>query len=246
VTTVCHLGTVKGKLLAQDSLHTGPRSQEKRDAKRGAKPEGKLTMKYLTIDGPGDRTQDKRRERVAWAIWGLVLLGLTLAAWLAATGCASAPTAVERRLYVVSTNPFPVSVTSVVGSNGTEYVTNYAPAYSFQPAPATQQILGLGGLFGPTGELIAAIIAAGLVAWAGYRQRATRKLAKVLVQNIATGRAALQHTAEGRALDERWRDDMISEQDRAGVLPAATELVRRCVDEPKAQLAARRYLTRTA
>ncbi len=175
---------------------------------------------------------------------GAGVLGLVLLSLAAVAGCTTQPSALERRLYAIETNPFPVSVTAVPGSNGVEYVTNYAPAYALRPSPAVQQALALGGLFGPTGELVGAILAAALLGWAHYRNRRNAELAKVLVQNIATGRAALQETQEGRALDERWRDLMIVEQTRAGVLPAAGALVRRSVDSAAARLAARRYLTR--
>ena len=144
----------------------------------------------------------------------------------------------------METNSFPISVTAVPGSNGVEYVTNYAPSYVLQPKAAVEGVAGLAGLFGPTGELIGAAVAALLVGWAHYRNRKNAELAKVLVQNIATGRAALQESPEGRALDEKWRDLMVVEQTRAGVLREAGALVRRTVDSAAARLAARRYLTR--
>ncbi len=94
-----------------------------------------------------------RPHPLAAAILGCTLLGLILLALAAVTGCTTQPTALERRLYAIETNPFPVSVTAVPGSNGVEYVTNYAPAYTFQASPAVQQALAIGGMFGPAGEI---------------------------------------------------------------------------------------------
>jgi hypothetical protein len=203
----------------------------------------KMNLKYLTFAGPGTRPEAGSRQLWTWATIGVILLGLVIGISVLVTGCTQ-PTALERRVYAVETNTFPVSVTTVAGSNGVEYVTNYGSSYVLEPKPAVESVVGLAGLFGPTGELIGAIVAAALVGWAHYRNRKSAQLAEVLAQNIAIGRAALQETPEGRALDEKWRDLMIVEQTRAGVLPAAGALVRRSVDSAAARLAARRYLTR--
>ena len=77
-----------------------------------------------------------------------------------------------------------------------------------------------------------------------YRNRKQQAMAKVLVQNIAAGRSALQETSEGRAIDERWRQEMIFEQSRAGVLREVTELVRNYGGSAVAGLTPRPVLTR--
>ncbi len=188
--------------------------------------------------------QRRSRDLWAWAVAGIILLGCLAVLNAVLSGCSAAPSPLERRLYSVSTSAVPVSVTATLGTNGVEYQTNYGTAYALAPSAAVQQALALGGYFGPTGELVAGLVLAALLGWAQYRNRKQQAMAKVLVQNIAAGRSALQETSEGRAIDERWRQEMIFEQSRAGVLREVTELVRNYGGSAVAGLTPRPVLTR--
>ncbi len=109
-----------------------------------------------TAGGGQECPRSGKGMRALLTLAGAGALGLVLLALAAVAGCTTQPSALERRLYAIETNPFPVSVTAVPGSNGVEYVTNYAPAYAFRPSPAVQQALAIGGMFGTAREIAGA------------------------------------------------------------------------------------------
>ncbi len=94
--------------------------------------------------------QRRSRDLWAWAVAGIILLGCIAVLNAILSGCSTAPTPLEHRLYSVSTGSVPVSVTATMGTNGVEYQTNYGATYALAPSPAVQQALALGGYFGPT------------------------------------------------------------------------------------------------
>jgi hypothetical protein len=186
------------------------------------------------------------------------LLGLILLA-----GCGSPPVAVEQHFYTITTNETPIvtsAVTFQAVTNGpvvtfttnVVYTTNLQVGYVFTPnttnaAPVVGIARGIGNIFGPYGDLIAAAIIGALALWGKVRStQATQADAAsaVLAQGIETLREILKTTPQGREMDTQIVALLSKQQITAGVIREVARIVNDNVDNPAAKQAARALLER--
>ena len=186
------------------------------------------------------------------------LLGLILFA-----GCGAPPVAVEQHFYTITTNETPVvtsaaTVAAVTNDNvvtfttNVVYSTNIQVGYVFTPnltnaAPAVEIARGIGNVFGPYGDLIAAAIIGVLALWGKVRSQQASKAeaaSAVLAQGIETLREILKTTPQGRELDTQIVALLSKQQITAGVIREVARIVNDNVDNPAAKQAARALLER--
>ena len=139
-----------------------------------------------------------------------IAIMLAACAVFAFAGCST----VEHALLSANVTPGVTNAaTGVVGLP----VTNYAP--NPVASAAAQTVAAMPFPFAGTAGVALGWM---LTAYAAIKNR---KLASALVSGIEAGRQILQTTPEGKALDSQVKDALISHQEAAGVLNAASALV---------------------
>jgi hypothetical protein len=227
-------------------------------APRGSAPGGRA----LTLSGVRHRAHAGGSTPSPSLLPAPPLIFLFLFLVLFLSGCSSAPSRLEQKLFHIRTNQLPTVTlaTNIVpaypdptpsaGSNppitwhtNITVTTNTLDSYTYTPsAPATQVVSVASGL-GPWGHLASVIIGGLLGAYGLLRSTRSAKTAAVLAQVIETGRQVLQSTPQGQALDQQWKAWMIQHQAEQGVIPDVIKLLSKAVDEPSAKLTAQDLLS---
>ena len=174
------------------------------------------------------------------------------------TGCASAPTRLEQKLFDIRTNQIPTVtlVTNIVpvyadsgnpsgvaGSpiawrTNVTVTTNFAEAYTYTPSATAARVASAANFLGPWGQLAGMVLGGLIGAYGILRSSRAAKTAGVLAQVIETGRQVLQSTPQGQTLDQQWKTWMIQHQAEQGVISDVVKLLNQVVDEPSAKITA--------
>ncbi len=200
----------------------------------------------------------------------LLSSSLSLSAVLFA-GCAATrpPSPVERSFYDIKTNTVEVVVTKTNVINQTNVIervvehdvtnlfpvvtsvtnvthaTNAVASYDLTPnekAAAVQNTAGLIGNFWGVGGIASGVLGLLFGLYGQWRSSRSNKTAGALAQIIETGRALLQTTPQGKALDGQWKSWMIEHQAEAGVITEVGKLMQNVVDDKSAQIVAAQLL----
>lgn len=188
---------------------------------------------------------------LAFCLLGLVTL----------SGCSTAPTALERLIFNVTTNEIPVvsvatnatTVTNDLGAvetrNLVTWATNIESRVTYTVATNTAALTSTAGrltnLYAPGwGELAATAAASVLAMWARMRSTVNKgKAAQVtLAQGIETLLAIIETTPQGKELSLRLKLELAKGQKTAGVVAEIAHIVDTFVDNDSAKKAAKLIL----
>jgi len=187
-------------------------------------------------------------------------------------GCASAPTAFERKFFSIETNvvgrvvvvtnaspddsafaldasgPDVGSVEKTAAAPGVAVVSDVKEGYTFTPNENAKRIAAtagsVAGWFGPFGELVSVLIGAGFGMWGYFRSTKQRRVAEVLAQVIETGRIVLETTPQGKALESEWRNWMVKHQAESKVMAEVIDILAGAVDRAAAEAAAQKLIAK--
>ncbi len=156
-------------------------------------------------------------------------------------GCSTKPpTALESKLFTVTTNFYPQAV---VVTNSGQVVTQFVqmPAYTYAPGPGGEAAKGAAGAIGNIaapgvgGPIASGAVGLLLAAWAWFRGSKQSATANNLAQTIEVARELLKSLPNGAGLDNQLTTWMQQHQAEAGVIPQVLDILDKTVDNPAAK-----------